>query len=97
MQTFRFNQLTLKADQLFDLFPAELHSRAKSCNFTDTDGMVRYKIVFRVKAQLSKHRVKAQWDAGGCHPPGKKHYPTIKHFGVNHSPINNDRTSFTSA
>ena len=29
MQTFRFNQLTLRADQSFDSFLAELHSRAK--------------------------------------------------------------------
>ena len=54
MQTFRFNQLTLRADQSFDSFLDELHSRAKSCNFTDAERMVRDKIVFSVKGQLQQ-------------------------------------------
>ena len=54
MQAFRFNQLTLKPGQSFDTFLVELRSHAKSCNFADTDRMIRDKIVFSVKGQLQQ-------------------------------------------
>ena len=34
---------------------------------------------------------------GGCDPPEKQHHLPAKHFSINHSPIHNDHSSFTSA